>query len=737
MNNNDHHHHSDSSSPSTTGSSNATTAIGGTSSQQQQQQLLAHKKRARVDYENVNFEDAEDEDEEEDDDDDIHHRRRREKTDEKSLLPSSSSSAAATGSSSTPLLSTATSTTLNESSLLLSGQASSSDHHHNERVQSVLSPSKKAKLDNSSSSLIDHSHAVVATTTTTMQSSSSSNVDMNIDDEEDDDLSVNDDERGGHRDSLSSSSSFSQQRKTDEKVAPSRILFLRNLPPNCQQSEIEAVTGPYDSLEIVVLKDSKQAFVEFNAIENADRFLQVHGSSFHLRGRQVYVTYSGRQEIKRPEKDERPNNVLLATLFNVIYSITVDVLHQVFSRYGDVNKIVVFSKNNNTQALIQFADVQAATAAKVALDGQNIYPNCCKLRIVYSKMKDLNVKFNNDRTRDFTNPNLPNEPAFSNNAPPPSRNASSSAPPAGNYPHHQPFYPMAPYAGASHYAPYNTQPPMGGYGSGPETPVLYVRGINNQVTCDHLFVLFGVYGDVERVKILPPPKSAAMIEFTNPYGSGVALQYLSRGCPLYGSTLSVSRSKHYNINTPRSDSGEFSTDGQFKDFHNSPLHRFKRAGSKNYNHICAPSKSLHVSNIPGSATEDDIRNLFGQYGDVQEVRFFGNKTARTNDNQEIENKMAIVQLDNLDNAIQALVQVHGHMLNGLEIKVTFSEKRRNEAPRGPHAGHSHPAQSYHHHAMPPQQPHGYHYPAPHSYPPRQSSGYHDSRDRRHSGPRYR
>lgn len=59
------------------------------------------------------------------------------------------------------------------------------------------------------------------------------------------------------------------------------------------------------------------------------------------------------------------------------------------------------------QALIQYPDVITAQAAKLSLDGQNIYNACCMLRIEYSKLSNLNVKYNNDKSRDYTNPNLP------------------------------------------------------------------------------------------------------------------------------------------------------------------------------------------------------------------------------------------------------------------------------------------------------------------------------------------
>ena len=34
-----------------------------------------------------------------------------------------------------------------------------------------------------------------------------------------------------------------------------------------------------------------------------------------------------------------------------------------------------------------------------ALDGQNIYNGCCTLRIDFSKLSALTVKFNNEKTR--------------------------------------------------------------------------------------------------------------------------------------------------------------------------------------------------------------------------------------------------------------------------------------------------------------------------------------------------
>lgn len=59
------------------------------------------------------------------------------------------------------------------------------------------------------------------------------------------------------------------------------------------------------------------------------------------------------------------------------------------------------------QALIEYADSIAAQTTKLSLNGQNIYNGCCSLRVDFSKLATLNVKFNNEKSRDYTNNNLP------------------------------------------------------------------------------------------------------------------------------------------------------------------------------------------------------------------------------------------------------------------------------------------------------------------------------------------
>ncbi|KAI4337950.1 hypothetical protein L6164_016311 [Bauhinia variegata] len=134
------------------------------------------------------------------------------------------------------------------------------------------------------------------------------------------------------------------------------------------------------------------------------------------------------------KKLEPESNVLLASIENMQYAVTLDVLHMVFSAFGPVQKIAMFDKNGGLQALIQYPDVQTAVVAKEALEGHSIYDGgFCKLHISYSRHTDLSIKVNNDRSRDYTIPSAPavnSQPSILGQHPVPMMGA---APPAQQY----------------------------------------------------------------------------------------------------------------------------------------------------------------------------------------------------------------------------------------------------------------------------------------------------------------
>ncbi|ONK76200.1 uncharacterized protein A4U43_C03F25010 [Asparagus officinalis] len=85
------------------------------------------------------------------------------------------------------------------------------------------------------------------------------------------------------------------------------------------------------------------------------------------------------------DQDSPSNRVLFVTIHTMIYPITKEVLHQVFSPYGFVEKIVTVG----FQALIQFQSQQNAVEAMNSLQGRCIYDGCCRLAIQFSYLNDL------------------------------------------------------------------------------------------------------------------------------------------------------------------------------------------------------------------------------------------------------------------------------------------------------------------------------------------------------------
>ncbi|XP_046830324.1 polypyrimidine tract-binding protein 1 isoform X6 [Vespa crabro] len=534
---------------------------------------------------------------------------------------------------------------------------------------------------------------------------------------------------------------------------PSKVVHIRNIPNEVSEAEIIHLGLPFGRVtNVLVLKGKNQAFLEMADESAAATMVTYYASCIaQLRGRAVYVQFSNHRELKTdqqahsnnavssPTNDEAntsknsnnqvaipgqnqvssqaetqggPNTVLRVIVEHMIYPISLDILYQIFTRFGKVLKIVTFTKNSSFQALIQYADMVSAQTAKFSLDGQNIYNSCCTLRIDYSKMQNLNVKYNNDKSRDYTNPNLPTGDAnidaaslalggellpqilMGAGSQPRARipevkrrgsvlteqidddNYESIAGAPGVLP--TPFAAMhglpSPLGG-----PYNGVPPTGGLGGlggfpigagalgvrvpggGQSSAVLLVSNLNEEmVTPDALFTLFGVYGDVQRVKILYNKKDSALIQMAEPHQAHLAITHMDK-LRVFGKQIKVVLSKHQTVQLPKEGQPDA---GLTKDYTSSPLHRFKKPGSKNYQNIYPPSSTLHLSNIPATVTEEEIKDAFSKNGfNVKAFKFFPK-----------DRKMALIQLLNMDDAVAALIKMHNYQLSeSNHLRVSFSK----------------------------------------------------------------
>ncbi|EDL31647.1 polypyrimidine tract-binding protein 1 isoform 3 [Mus musculus] len=440
---------------------------------------------------------------------------------------------------------------------------------------------------------------------------------------------------------------------------------------------------------LLMLKGKNQAFIEMNTEEAANTMVNYYTSVAPvLRGQPIYIQFSNHKELKT---DSSPNQaraqaalqavnsvqsgnlalaasaaavdagmamagqspVLRIIVENLFYPVTLDVLHQIFSKFGTVLKIITFTKNNQFQALLQYADPVSAQHAKLSLDGQNIYNACCTLRIDFSKLTSLNVKYNNDKSRDYTRPDLPSGDSQ------PSLDQTMAAAFGLSVPNvHGALAPLAiPSAAAAAAASRIAIPGLAGAGNS----VLLVSNLNpERVTPQSLFILFGVYGDVQRVKILFNKKENALVQMADGSQAQLAMSHLN-GHKLHGKSVRITLSKHQSVQLPREGQED---QGLTKDYGSSPLHRFKKPGSKNFQNIFPPSATLHLSNIPPSVSEDDLKSLFSSNGGVVKgFKFF-----------QKDRKMALIQMGSVEEAVQALIELHNHDLGeNHHLRVSFSK----------------------------------------------------------------
>ncbi|XP_053320459.1 polypyrimidine tract-binding protein 1 isoform X2 [Spea bombifrons] len=475
------------------------------------------------------------------------------------------------------------------------------------------------------------------------------------------------------------------------------------------EAEVISLGLPFGKVtNLLMLKGKNQAFLEMNTEEAANTMVSYFTTVTPvLRSQPIYIQYSNHKELKT---DNSPNQaraqaalqavnsvqsgnialtasatavdagmamsgqspVLRVIVENLFYPVTLDVLHQIFSKFGTVLKIITFTKNNQFQALLQYGDPMSAQHAKITLDGQNIYNACCTLRIDFSKLTSLNVKYNNDKSRDYTRPDLPSgdgQPSLDQTiaafgAPgliSANPYASAGFPPTFAFPQgvHGTLTPLTlPSAAAAAAAAGRLGIPGLGL---PGNAVLLVSNLSpERVTPQCLFILFGVYGDVHRVKILFNKKENALVQMADGNQAQLAMSHLN-GQRLHGKPLRITMSKHHTVQLPREGQED---QGLTKDYSSSPLHRFKKPGSKNFQNIFPPSATLHLSNIPPSVTEEDIKMLFSNGGfTVKGFKFF-----------QKDRKMALIQMASVEEAIESLIELHNHdMGESHHLRVSFSK----------------------------------------------------------------
>ncbi|XP_017867482.1 PREDICTED: heterogeneous nuclear ribonucleoprotein L isoform X15 [Drosophila arizonae] len=153
----------------------------------------------------------------------------------------------------------------------------------------------------------------------------------------------------------------------------------------------------------IVVSEGPQNKKIRTGVQAGDNDVTMHSRSTQNQSQQQALLNKSNDDLrrKRPETT-RPNHILLFTIINPFYPITVDVLHKICNPHGQVLRIVIFKKNG-VQAMVEFDSLDAATRARENLNGADIYAGCCTLKIDFAKPEKLNVyKNETDTSWDYT-----------------------------------------------------------------------------------------------------------------------------------------------------------------------------------------------------------------------------------------------------------------------------------------------------------------------------------------------
>ncbi|KAK7507044.1 hypothetical protein BaRGS_00001895 [Batillaria attramentaria] len=467
------------------------------------------------------------------------------------------------------------------------------------------------------------------------------------------------------------------------KPPPSPVVHVRGLSDAAIEADlVEAVQHFGAVRDVIMMPRKKQALIEFEDLNGARNCVEyVQTSSIYVAGQPAYFNYSTSQKIQRPgdPEDNRPaNHILLFTILNPQYPITVDVMHTICSPYGQVLRIVIFKKNG-VQTMVEFDNVESAKRAKQSLNGADVYSGCCTLKIEYAKPSRLNVVRNDSESWDYTNPNL-DGPAEMRGGPG-AYGGGGYGGPGGYYEEYDAYGGRGPYGGPpDRFGPKQDRygPPgrygqeMGGPQSSGQGCVIMVYGLNmEKMNCERLFNLFCLYGNVVRIKFLKSKEGAAMVQLGDGISVERAIQNL-HNCFFFGSKLQLSPSKQAFLQDVPNPHELPDGTTSFKDFMGNRNNRFTNPEAASKNRIQSPAKVLHFFNAPPSIAEDELREIFETASGKRPLRIkqFPSKTERSS--------TGLVEFETKSDAIEALILTNHHPIpsqggkNPFVFKLCFS-----------------------------------------------------------------
>nr|NP_001261093.1 smooth, isoform AB [Drosophila melanogaster]AGB93625.1 smooth, isoform AB [Drosophila melanogaster] len=452
---------------------------------------------------------------------------------------------------------------------------------------------------------------------------------------------------------------------------------------------------------IVVTEGPQNKKIRTGVQQPGENDVHMHARSTPQQNQQQALMNKSNDDLrrKRPETT-RPNHILLFTIINPFYPITVDVLHKICHPHGQVLRIVIFKKNG-VQAMVEFDNLDAATRARENLNGADIYAGCCTLKIDYAKPEKLNVYKNEpDTSWDYTLSTgemqstvvVALDDAAEERAEkwenstekrilwmlqPPLLGPGAAFPPFGA-PEYHTTTPENWKGAAIHPTGLMKEP--AGVVPGRNAPVAFtpqgqaqgavmmVYGLDHDTSnTDKLFNLVCLYGNVARIKFLKTKEGTAMVQMGDAVAVERCVQHLNNIPVGTGGKIQIAFSKQNFLSEVINPFLLPDHSPSFKEYTGSKNNRFLSPAQASKNRIQPPSKILHFFNTPPGLTEDQLIGIFN-IKDVPatSVRLFPLKTERSSS--------GLIEFSNISQAVLAIMKCNHLPIEGKGTKFPFIMK---------------------------------------------------------------
>lgn len=312
-----------------------------------------------------------------------------------------------------------------------------------------------------------------------------------------------------------------------------------------------------------------------------------------------------------------PNKILVFNIHKALFPITTETLKKICNPVAEVIRIVVVSipglseilgqrNQEPVQAMIEFSSIRDAINVRAALNGADIYDNCCTLNIEFApeNVSQLQVEWNDDVSWDIMLEANSSGPRMAGRTLLPSndnmwssldrRDASSKL--GRESDSRKRSYQIDEPLNSNHPSKHERFPTKNAAKINRiEGSVLLVRNLDESIYENAkatylIFNLFSIYGNVLRVKMLTSKKGFAMVEMETIEGALVVMQNL-KGVLLRGKDLQLRGSAQDCINGPSTN--DVNKRSWYWDFTGSSYNRF----TPSYKEVNKPLKANPPSKI--------------------------------------------------------------------------------------------------------------------------------------------